>query len=95
MKIELFNRDGANLWLERIGNIDNNTSWWILKVDKKHNYCLEYIRVIFEKYPSKIKGIDPSGGPMLSLGDKLENNKYEIIDFLNSTTLKLIENGND
>ena len=95
MKIELFNRDGANLWLEKIENIDNNTSWWILKVDKKHSYCLEYMRIIFKKYPSEIEGIDPSGGPMLSLGNKLENNKYEIIDFLNSTTLKLLENGND
>lgn len=94
-KIELFNRDGANLWLEEIGGADNNTSWWILKVDKKHKYCLEYMRVVFDKYPSKIMGTDPAGGPMLSLGDKLENGKYEIVDFLNSTTLKLLEHGNN
>ena len=38
--IKLPNRDGAILWLEHeSGNI------WKLKVDPKHNYCLEYMRM--------------------------------------------------
>lgn len=93
-KIELFNRDGATMWLEQIEGSNDKTSLWQLKVDEEHLYCLEYIRVVFEKYPSKILAVDPSGGPYISIGSELENGKYKIIDFLNSTTFKLLENGN-
>ena len=93
-KIKLYNRDGANMWLEQIGGANDETSWWQLKIDKNHEYCLEHIRVIFETYPSKILAVDPSGGPYISLGDEFEG-KYKIIEFLNSTTFKLLENGNN
>lgn len=89
-KIKLYNRDGANLWLE---NIKDNQ--WQLKVDKNHEYCLQYIRVI-GNYPKEIEAIDPSGGPFLSKGDILDGN-YEIVDFLflNGTTLILNERNNN
>ena len=87
-KIKLYNRDGADLWLE---NIKDNQ--WQLKVDNKHKYCLQYLRVI-GNYPKEIEAIDPSGGPFLSKGDVLDNN-YEIVDFLNITTLILNERNNN
>ena len=77
-KIKLYNRDGADLWLENTGEqIAENIAKWKLNVDDKHKYCLEYIRFI-GNYPSEIEAIDPSGGPMISVEDVFEN-KYEIV----------------
>ena len=91
MKIILYNRDRANLWLEK-----EDSDIWKLKVDQNHEYVLEYMRVI--GYP-KIEAIDPSGGPFISVGDILEDNEkrsYKIIEIINYTTLKLKEeNGNN
>ena len=91
MKIILYNRDRANLWLEK-----EDSDIWKLKVDQNHEYVLEYMRVI--GYP-KIEAIDPSGGPFISVGDILEDNEkrsYKIIEIINCTTLKLKEeNGNN
>ena len=83
-KIKFYNRDGADLWLENTGEqVAENIAKWKLNVDDKHKYCLEYIRVI-GNYPSEIEAIDPSGGPMLSVGDEFEfftlNDKDEIIN---------------
>ena len=90
MKIILYNRDRANLWLEK-----EDSDIWKLKVDQNHEYVLEYMRVI--GYP-KIEAIDPSGGPFISVGDILKDNEkrsYKIIEIINCTTLKLEENGNN
>ncbi len=93
MKINLFNRDGANLWLEPE---KENSDTWKLKVDNNHTYVLEYMRII--GYP-EIEAIDPSGGPFISIGDILsdtENRFYKVIEIINCTTLKLKkENGNN
>ena len=93
MKINLFNRDGANLWLEPE---KENSDIWKLKVDNNHTYVLEYMRII--GYP-KIEAIDPSGGPFISIGDILKDNEkryYKIIEIINCTTFKLKkENGNN
>ena len=86
-KIRLPNRDGANLWLEKVKEIEPNISEWKLNVDDKHKYCLEYMRFI-GNYPSEIQAIDPSGGPMLSIADEL-NDKYKIIK-INSISSILI-----
>lgn len=86
-KIILPNRDGANLWLEKVKEIEPNISEWKLNVDDKHKYCLEYMRFI-GNYPSEIQAIDPSGGPMLSIADEL-NDKYKIIK-INSISSILI-----
>lgn len=90
-KIKLFNRDGANLWLEEIKEIEPNISEWKLKVDSKHDYCLKYLRII-GNYPKEIEAVDPSGGPMISLGDEFEN-KYKIISIINPTTFLISYNG--
>ena len=101
MKIQLYNRDGANLWLEKVKDIKPNISEWKLKVDEKHSYCLEYLRVIGNIKDNKvvdIEAIDPSGGPFLSIGDEISrrtNESYKIVNFLNSTTLWLSERNNN
>ena len=90
MKICLFNRDGADLWLEKIKKISEHEFEWRLYVDQKHLYCLQYIRCIGD-YPDNLEAIDPSGGPMINLGDKFENGKYKIIKIINPTTFILWE----
>lgn len=91
-KIELFNRDGANLWLEKKAQIQPNIYVWELKVDPKHKYCLEYIRLIGD-YPNNIEAVDPSGGPMINIGDEFEGN-YKIVKIINATIFWLSERNN-
>ena len=90
MKIRLFNRDGADLWLEKIKKISEHEFEWRLYVDQKHLYCLQYIRCIGD-YPDNLEAVDPSGGPMINLGDKFEDGKYKIIKIINPTTFILWE----
>ena len=94
MKIKLYNRDGATMWLEKIKDLGNNLSQWKLKVDKEHEYCLEYLRVI-GNFPTEIDAVDPSGGPFISVADEFEG-KYKIIKIINPTTFEMSErNGNN
>ncbi len=72
-EIKLFNRDGANLKL-----VSEDGNLWELQVDDEHKYILEYMRMGFESDNKTINMIDPSGGPYLSKGQRL--NKYYIID---------------
>lgn len=83
-QIKIYNRDGAHLWLEYLGPCysEEKASFWQLKVDDKHKYCLEYMRRIGEL--THIEAVDPSGGPFLSLGFVF-NNEYKIIQILNTT----------
>jgi hypothetical protein len=81
-KIQLYNRDGADLWLENTGEqAAENIAIWKLCVDDKHKYFLEHVGIVGSIYD--IEAIDPPGGPMLSVGDTFEN-KYEIVK-INST----------
>lgn len=52
------NRDGAKIWVDENG---------LLKSDK--DWVLEHIRVGFDKTPEDIIFIDPSGGPMIEIGN--------------------------
>lgn len=72
MKIKLYNRDGADLYLENCG-----VNLWKLSVDDKHKYVLGYIRVGYEIDNKTINFIDPSGGPYLSVGQRV-NKDYVI-----------------
>lgn len=66
-----YNRDHAHLWIDD----DNN-----LCIDEKHKWCLEYMRCILDENDNKtIIAIDPSGGPFISVGDKIEG--HEITGF--------------
>ena len=91
-KIKLYNRDGADMWLEKTKDLGNNLSEWKLKVDNEHQYCLEYIRCI-GNYP-EIDAVDPSGGPFISVADEFKG-KYKIIKILSPTVFEISENGNN
>lgn len=90
MRIKLYNRDGASMYLYRNDEsipIEPNIYEWEITVDSKHKYILEYCRVIYEKgFDSNIVAIDPSGGPFISLGDEFEflglNEEKEVIKML-------------
>jgi len=98
MRIKLFNRDGASIYLYRNDEatpIEPNIYEWEITVDSRHNYVLEYCRYIGEFNVDKennttlwnyIEAIDPSGGPFLSLGDEFEfsklNEEKEVIKML-------------
>jgi len=93
MKIKLFNRDGADLYIEKSEQqVEPNIYVWNLKVDKKHEYCLEYMRCI-GNYPNDIEAVDPSGGPMINIGDEFQN-KYKIVKIINATTFWISERDN-
>lgn len=93
-EIKLYNRDGGDLRLVKL-----NEENWKLEVDKEHDYVLKYMRIIGKEFASNMnpenwEAIDPAGGPFLSIGDILEN-KYEIIGFVNETTLIINERNNN
>lgn len=95
MKIQLYNRNGADLKLEKIKNIEPNISEWKLQVDPNHEYCLKYMRIIFNGMD--IKALDPSGGPYLSISDELDYSlkSYKIVNITSDLTLWLSERNND
>jgi hypothetical protein len=82
MKIKLYNRDGANLYLVDTGLIEPYIYKCSLRVDSEHHYVLEYCRYILGN-DNVVEAIDPSGGPFIALGDEFEN-KYKIVK-INST----------
>ena len=102
-KIKLYNRDGADLYLEQksLKEIEPYISKWELKVDKEHSYVLEFCRIIGEYQEENnrinwdnIEAIDPSGGPMINLGDEFEN-KYKIVKINGVKSLWLSERNNN
>ena len=88
MKIKLFNRDGANMWLEPFKD-----NLYKLCVDNNHKYCLQYIRVI-GNYPNNIEAIDPSGGPFLSIGSYVDKT-HKIDKFESALLIRLSERNNN
>ena len=102
-KIKLFNRDGADLWLEQknLKEIEPYISEWELKVDKEHSYVLEFCRFIGEYQEENdrinwdvIEAIDPSGGPFISLGDEFED-KYKIVKINSIQNIWISERNNN
>lgn len=91
-RIKLYNRDGADLWLKKCNKqIEPNVWMWYLDVDEKHEYILKYCRYIGDNLLEP-EAIDPSGGPMLSIGDEFEG-KYKIVK-INSVYNIWISEGN-
>ena len=94
MKIKLYNRDGANLWLKKSAKEIEPGIWmWYLDVDKEHEYILKYMRIIGDNILEP-DAIDPSGGPMLSLGDEFEG-KYKIIKINSANNIWISERDNN
>jgi hypothetical protein len=94
-KIKLFNRDGADLKLvqKHLKEIEPHITEWELQVDKNHDYVLEFCRYIGDNFLSP-EAIDPSGGPMINLGDEFEG-KYKIIQINSCKSIYISENGNN
>ena len=74
-EIKLYNRDGADLKL-----VSEDGKLWKFQVDDKHKYILEYCRVGYQKGDKEIDFVDPSGGPMLSCGQRISEDY--VIDFI-------------
>lgn len=102
-EIKLFNRDGADLRLvqKHLKEIEPHITEWELQVDKKHDYVLEFVRFIGNYNEGKnsidwniVEAIDPSGGPMINLGDEFEG-KYKIVKINSVKSLWLSERNNN
>ena len=66
MKIDFYNRDGFNIWLERVGE---NSDWWQLRTDQSSLF--DYINLTFEDYnTNSIYAVDLPGGPFIYVGSK-------------------------
>ena len=94
-EIKLFNRDGADLKLvqKHLKEIEPHITEWKLQVDKKHNYVLEFCRYIGDNFLEP-EAIDPSGGPMINLGDEFEG-RYKIVKINNTNNIWISDNGNN
>ena len=94
-KIKLFNRDGANLKLvqKHLKEIEPHITEWELQVDEKHKYVLEFCRYIGDNFLEP-EAIDPSGGPMINLGDEFEG-KYKIVKINSVKSIWISERDNN
>jgi hypothetical protein len=94
-EIKLYNRDGADLKLvqKQLKEIEPHITEWKLQVDKKHKYILEFCRYIGNNLLEP-EAIDPSGGPMISLGDEFEN-RYKIVKINGINNIWISDNGNN
>lgn len=94
-EIKLFNRDGADLKLvqKHLKEIEPNITEWELQVDEKHKYVLEFCRYIGDNFLEP-EAIDPSGGPMINLGDEFEN-KYKIVKINSVKSIWISERNNN
>jgi hypothetical protein len=94
-KIKLFNRDGADLRLVQkdLKEIEPGITEWELQIDKKHDYVLEFCRYIGDNFLEP-EAVDPSGGPMINLGDEFEN-KYKIVKINSVKSIWISERNNN
>ena len=97
MKIKLYNRDGAELYLYRNNNsepIESNIYEWKLTIDNKHEYVLKYCRYIMSENNLDIEAIDPSGGPFISLADEFAG-KFKIVKINSINSIWISERNNN
>ena len=94
-EIKLFNRDGADLKLvqKQLKEIEPYITEWELQVDEKHKYVLEFCRYIGDNFLEP-EAIDPSGGPMINLGDEFEG-KYKIVKINSVKSIWISERNNN
>lgn len=94
-EIKLFNRDGADLKLvqKHLKEIEPHITEWELQVDEKHKYVLEFCRYIGDNFLEP-EAIDPSGGPMINLGDEFEG-KYKIVKINSVKSIWISERDNN
>lgn len=94
-RIKLYNRDGADLKLvqKHLKEIEPYITEWELQVDEKHRYVLEFCRYIGDNFLEP-EAIDPSGGPMINLGDEFEG-KYKIVRINSVKSIWISERNNN
>lgn len=71
-KIILPNRDGADLYLVQI---EEDSNLYNIVCDLKHEYVLNYARMILAEDNLTIEAFDPSGGPYIYLGYKVDEKR--------------------
>ena len=76
-EIKFYNRDGSEVWIEKVG--DNG--WWQLRM--KPDQLFSYTRLLYEEGQG-IYAVDPPGGPLLSVGKKIEE-QYMIEEIKNTS----------
>ena len=81
-KIKLHNRYHSDIWLEHI----ENDLWYI---NSKSEEDLSYMRIIYNEDNKSIYAIDPSGGPFLYVGAKIDD--YIIKEFYLSRYIIVLE----
>ena len=89
--INLPNRCGGTLWLEKTKHIRENIYEWTLKVDDEHSWIFNHMGII---EPLCIIAVDPPGGPFIGVGDEFDNN-YKIIFIQDATTFWISERNNN
>jgi len=78
MKIKFYNRDGSEVWIEKVGE----EGWWQLRM--KPNLLFSFTRLLYEEDGQRIYAVDPPGGPFLSVGMKIEE-RYMIEEIKNTS----------
>lgn len=72
--INLFNRDGAKMHL-----VSEDNKLFTFNVDESHKWVLEHCRVGFMEDNKTYDFVDPSGGPFLQVGTKIDGRLIEAI----------------
>lgn len=68
INLQPLSREHRNIYLKEI-----DPGVWQFCADKPDEWILEYMRCILDECGIEITAIDPSGGPFLSVGDKIGN----------------------
>ena len=79
MRIDFYNRDGNEIWLEKVGE----KGWWQLRMAQPSLF--NYTRLIFEE--EEIYAVDPPGGPFISVGSEVGIGRLYIIEEIRNTSL--------
>lgn len=81
MKIDFYNRDSFNVWIERVGD---EGEWWQLRTNQPSLF--NYTRLIFEEEDNQgIYAVDPPGGPFISVGSKVGLEEMVVVEIKNTS----------
>ena len=80
MRIDFYNRDGNEIWLEKVGE----KGWWQLRMAQPSLF--NYTRLIFEE-EEEIYAVAPPGGPFISVGSEVGIGGPYIVGEIRNTSL--------
>lgn len=87
-KIKLPNRDGADLYLIET---TKGSDLYTLECDKAHEYILDYACITLAEDNRTFIAFDPSGGPYLNVGYKLDDKEIKAIFEFDGSIVFLIK----